>query len=1219
MATNKLNIEISFDIDKQSLAEVMVMAKKAAEQIQKDFAKIKINTGAFEKVENSIKDIQNVRIDSNQFDDLKNAINSINTNKAESEIEDLGVAIGNSRLQHQKYADFIRSNWENAKQGFTLGIINLRNEFNSWSRALRFGQGWIRDISRTIVNSTESFRQFEQGLANVGSLLGKSANELQDYSEQLINAGIAAGDIQGTTKAAYQAVSLLGEQALQTGGFMESMAKASVAGLADMDDAVNLTAAFIKGMGLDIQDSEMILDQAFQTVNLGATTFAELAKNAQKVTSTAKAVGLQIQDVNTVFATLTGTTGNTNRVATQLAAILRGISAPSKSVQKEAKKLGIEFSVAAVQTKGFAGFLEDLKNKTNGEIEVVNKLFKSQNARTAITALLNDQYENFGKNLEAITNSQGAMQKAFDVNSMSMEQRIKVLTATWQALQIEVVGRVAPAIVFLLESVRQAINWFRMASKETDIFKNATLLLTQSLNIINSSIGNFQDIFKNYSNILEIAAVSIATLTLAIKINTLENIKYATSNISTVIPSIWAKVTATTAATAANIKESISIIGLIARENGLIAANQAVATSLNTVKLSAGSLIAVFAAVGFAYVKFIEYNKTFGSTLENVQLSATTTFMLIGESVKGLAKLWVNIWMGMLDITIGVFKDIWESAKNIFGNLGQLIASVLTFDVEGIKAGISGLFDSVSFENITQNAQSAFQNIENSAIQTGENIENILDIAAEITVEFGEAEGAVLTGITDEEKAKSKLKSQMENITEGLQANIPVDIDTTNISESISQAQQSWETFRQSLSQTPELDAIKIKFDEQKNNLAELLKVGAIDTTKYKAGITELNNWRLTQEKDINAKIESERQKEIQNTTEQAFQAAQSILGSRINYYDEIGQKDAEYWQLRRQQIIDNLTQEENLSEIQKEKLLQIRLLQLDAEREALQENQLVNQLVQEGLVENYESFVNSLVDLEMTGAERRKLILDNLQNAFLSFISKNTIEFGKQLILQENLEKQSAARKIAIQIATGAKQLAILTANSIKVIAVRMKEIAAGVASAYAALGPFAIPAIIGTVGGIIALIKSFSKGFAEGGYTGGSALPKDQTGEKPAGIVHEKEYVFEKNITMGNIQGLNELRSMMQKGIKLNDILASYKIESVSNYATGGFVGNQLGSTGNDLSPLIAAITAMETRNFVIDGTGDTEISQMDFDERVNAAITNLSQQRIIQDIRQ
>jgi len=105
------------------------------------------------------------------------------------------------------------------------------------------------------------------------------------------------------------------------------------------------------------------------------------------------------------------------------------------------------------------------------------------------------------------------------------------------------------------------------------------------------------------------------------------------------------------------------------------------------------------------------------------------------------------------------------------------------------------------------------------------------------------------------------------------------------------------------------------------------------------------------------------------------------------------------------------------------------------------------------------------------------------------------------------------------------------------------------------------------------IAAIKS--QNFAEGGFT--SAIGgRDETGERVAGTVHEKEMVFEKKITLPNLKELFILRRMLQKGIKLKDIIAgnvsNLKLPSITlpqmpklKFASGGYTGNIANENNN------------------------------------------------------
>lgn len=136
----------------------------------------------------------------------------------------------------------------------------------------------------------------------------------------------------------------------------------------------------------------------------------------------------------------------------------------------------------------------------------------------------------------------------------------------------------------------------------------------------------------------------------------------------------------------------------------------------------------------------------------------------------------------------------------------------------------------------------------------------------------------------------------------------------------------------------------------------------------------------------------------------------------------------------------------------------------------------------------------------------------------------------------------------------------------------------ALAIIQALATLGPIggAIAAVgIGaTTGFQIAKIKAAT--FADGGYTGEGIMPADSTGFKPAGIVHEGEFVFTKE--------------------KTKKYRPFFEALHRSKYADGGFVSAmpQSINTGNPMVARVnntdmitfARIVAQETRIAVMDG---------------------------------
>ena len=135
----------------------------------------------------------------------------------------------------------------------------------------------------------------------------------------------------------------------------------------------------------------------------------------------------------------------------------------------------------------------------------------------------------------------------------------------------------------------------------------------------------------------------------------------------------------------------------------------------------------------------------------------------------------------------------------------------------------------------------------------------------------------------------------------------------------------------------------------------------------------------------------------------------------------------------------------------------------------------------------------------------------------------------------------------------------------------------ALAIIQALATLGPIggAIAAIgIGaTTGFQIAKIKAAT--FADGGYTGEGIMPADSTGHRPAGIVHDGEFVFTKEKTKRYRPFFEALHR--------------------SKYADGGFVSSSTQSI-NTNSPMVARVNNTDMITFARIVAQETRIAVMD-----------------------
>ena len=279
-------------------------------------------------------------------------------------------------------------------------------------------------------DAVSSAAAFETQMANVATLLDGKEEQVSariselgdDVLEVSNNTGVATDEL---ADGLYQIISAVGdsEDAVSQ---MELAAKAAAAGGAETTDAINLLTAVTKGYGDTSGEAfQKASDLSFMTVKLGQTSFPELASSMGKVVPLASALGVAQEELYGAFATLTGVTGSTAEVSTQMKAVMSGLMSPTDGMTKALKSLGYENANVALESLGLQGTLDALGGTVNGDTQALAKMFSSVEAQTAILALSGAQADNFTKKTAAMYEASGATETAFARQTDTLEYTIQ--------------------------------------------------------------------------------------------------------------------------------------------------------------------------------------------------------------------------------------------------------------------------------------------------------------------------------------------------------------------------------------------------------------------------------------------------------------------------------------------------------------------------------------------------------------------------------------------------------------------------------------------------------------------------------------------------------------------------------------------------------------------------------------------------------------------------
>lgn len=358
----------------------------------------------------------------------------------------------------------------------------------------------------------DGLKELDQGSAKVKSI-AKDSLELKKIQKDLLKysnkTGIAVNELSDTQ---YNAISS-GVKAAESMEASVLSSKLAIAGFTDSTASLKTLTSTMNVYGLTgVKAMTDISDKMLVTQNLGVTTVAELSENLGNVTPIAKAAGVGVDELLSSVASLTKGGMGTDESITNLKGIMTGIIKPTAEAQKEAKKLGIDFSVTALKSKGFAKFMEEIKVKTSGSTESMATLFGNVRALSGALALTSDEgMSSLVTTLDAMKNSAGATDEAFAIMENTIGHKMHKIGNTIKNTFTKMMLTQSGTIGEYLDK----INGF--FDKNEEAIERWITSVGKGISSGISFIKNIVEFTKKHEKIISIIFVFVTSLYVAVK------------------------------------------------------------------------------------------------------------------------------------------------------------------------------------------------------------------------------------------------------------------------------------------------------------------------------------------------------------------------------------------------------------------------------------------------------------------------------------------------------------------------------------------------------------------------------------------------------------------------------------------------------------------------------------------------------------------------------
>lgn len=253
---------------------------------------------------------------------------------------------------------------------------------------------------------------------------------------------------------------------------LEIARQGAIGASAGLTTAATSTLALIKvmtaykGTNLSAKDA---MDLMIQEVNTGINRFPELAAGIGTVAPFAHRAGLSLQEVLAALATMSKTMSMPQAIVA-LNNLLNKVIKPSKDAGKALHDYGITQGETAFTAAGLAGWLQQVTDKTHGNLGALGRIMPELRAKKGLIALLTDGTRDYTKHLEGMahaTDGAGAAVEGANRQNKGATAQIEKMTQQIQTMEIEIGEKVLPVERNLISTVKDVASAFTHLSSET--------------------------------------------------------------------------------------------------------------------------------------------------------------------------------------------------------------------------------------------------------------------------------------------------------------------------------------------------------------------------------------------------------------------------------------------------------------------------------------------------------------------------------------------------------------------------------------------------------------------------------------------------------------------------------------------------------------------------------------------------------------------------------
>lgn len=295
---------------------------------------------------------------------------------------------------------------------------------------------------------------FDTAFRQLSTLLkGVSDNDLASFRESIQAFSLESGRSLASVTEAVTAAVGSGVEWSKSIALVSEAEKLATATKADLKGTTETLVSTLNVYGMATGDAGKVADILFKTIADGKIEMDDLSQSFAMVTPVAKAAGVGLDEVGAAIAVLTASGIQPSTAIEYLRGAISGIMAPSQEAKKLADELGLSFGEQALKSRGLAGVLAEMNEKTGGSSEKMKTLLGDIGGTVAALVLAENGAKEFKDGIVSMGDAAGAVAEAYQKMAGNLDSEMAKVATSLEALLVRIgtplldeAGRLATAI-----------------------------------------------------------------------------------------------------------------------------------------------------------------------------------------------------------------------------------------------------------------------------------------------------------------------------------------------------------------------------------------------------------------------------------------------------------------------------------------------------------------------------------------------------------------------------------------------------------------------------------------------------------------------------------------------------------------------------------------------------------------------------------------------------